>query len=69
MNVGDRQRGEHTQLLERVRAKSRGCATLATITALHEPGLVVTDGHVLCSACRETWPCATVQTIQEGTRA
>lgn len=62
--VGDRQRGQHQRLLDEVRARARGCATLVEVTTLHEPSLIVTDGYVLCGQCRSTWPCQTVQTIQ-----
>lgn len=67
--IGNRQRDQHARLVDEVRARAAGCATLVEIAAMHHPGLVVTDGYVLCSACRETWPCATTQTIQAAVNA
>lgn len=67
--VGGRQRGQHAKLVGEVRARAVGCAVVAEIVAMHHPGLIVTDGHVLCSACRETWPCATTRTIEAAVNA
>ena len=36
---------------------------------MHEPSLLVDDGYVLCGQCRSTWPCATLQTIEDAVKA